>query len=57
MRDDEPRFEAILNSNLDCKDCIYNNEEDDECVASCEKYDTKPVKVLDGEKCGLKIKK
>ena len=52
---EEVRFTATKNSNLDCKNCIFNNTGNDLAVLTCDVYSTKPMKVLTGGKCDEKI--
>lgn len=44
----------VLNSKLDCKDCIYVYSPDDN-AGTCAVFAIKPVKVLDGGKCDEKL--
>lgn len=46
--------EILLNSKLDCKDCIYVYSPDDN-TGACAKFSLKPNKVLDGGKCDEKL--
>lgn len=44
----------LLNSQLDCKDCIFVYSPDDN-VGGCAKFELKPNKVLNGGKCDDKL--
>lgn len=48
---EEVKFMAIRNSELACKDCIYNNTENDLAALTCDVYSTKPLSVLKGGTC------
>jgi hypothetical protein len=47
---DPAEFKPILNSRLDCRDCIYVEPEDYN-VIGCDVYEQKPDNVLNGGKC------
>lgn len=47
-------FGILLNSKLDCKNCIFVYSPDDN-TGACAVYALKPNKVLDGGKCDKKL--